>query len=99
MTSAEFHGAQIINPPPDWEPGETICTPLYVEFKTISTGEVFLPTMKSIWVPSPKEREALAAGANIALVIVGIAHPPVQITLADVEVILDDNPFGDWKEQ
>jgi hypothetical protein len=98
MTSAEFYGAKIISPPPDWEPGETICTPLYVEFKTISSGDVFLPTMKSIWVPSPEERAAIAAGANISLVIVGVAHPPVQMVLADTEV-LDENPFEDWKER
>jgi hypothetical protein len=97
MTSAEFHGAKIINPPPDWE-SEVGCTPLYVEFITLHTGECFLPTMKSVWVPSPEERAALAAGANIALVIVGISHPPVQVGLTDVEV-LDENPFGDWKER
>jgi hypothetical protein len=95
MTSAEFYGAKIINPPPDWEAGETACTPLYVEFTRIGA----LPVMKSVWVPSPKEREALAAGANIVLVIVGIAHPPVQVTLADVEVVLDDDPFGNWKDR
>lgn len=97
MTSAEFHGAKIINPPPDWE-SEVACTPLYVEFTTLTAGESFIPTMKSVWVPSRAEREALAAGANIALTIVGISHPPVQVTLADVEV-LDDNPFGDWRER
>ena len=54
--------------------------------------------MKSVWVPSPEERAALAAGANIALTIVGIAHPPVRVALANVEVVLDDDPFKDWKE-
>jgi hypothetical protein len=95
MTSAEFHGARVINPPPDWEAGEeVVCTPLYVEFSKLGP----LPVMKSVWVPTPEERAALAAGANIALVIVGVAHPPVQLTLADVK-LLDENPFEGWKER
>ena len=93
MTSAEFYGARVINAPPDWS-GETVCSPLYVEFTKM--GE--LPVMKSVWVPSPEERAAIAAGGNIVLLIVGVGHPPVQVTLADVEV-LDDNPFGDWRER
>jgi hypothetical protein len=98
MTSAEFHGAQVVNPPGNWESEEAACTPLYVEFTTIRDGDCFLPTMKSVWVPSPEERAALAAGANIALTIVGIAHPPVRVALANVEVVLDDDPFKDWKK-
>jgi hypothetical protein len=97
MTSAEFYGAKVINAPPDWV-GEIVCAPLYVEFITIQSGDCLLPTMKSVWVPTPEERAAIAAGANIALTIVGIAHPPVQVALADVE-ILDDNPFEGWKER
>ena len=94
MTSAEFHGAKIINAPPDWDPKAAECTPLYVEFTSVGP----LPVMKSVWVPSPEERAALAAGANIALLIVGTRHPPVGVALADVEVILDEDPFKDWKE-
>ena len=93
MTSAEFHGATIVNPPPDWK-AEVGCAPLYVECITVSDGECFLPTMKSVWVPSPEERAAIAAGANIALTLVGVMHPPVMLTLADVKV-LDADPFGE----
>lgn len=92
MTSAEFHGARVVNAPPDWT-GEAVCAPLYVEFTKM--GEI--PVMKSVWVPSPLERAAIAAGANIALLIVGVGHPPVDVLLADVKV-LDENPFGDWKD-
>lgn len=95
MNSAEFHGAKIINAPPDWESETVPCAPLFVEFTTIAE----LPVMKSVWVPSAQERAAIAAGANIALLIVGVRHPPVDVSLANVEVILDDNPFGNWKER
>jgi hypothetical protein len=94
MTSAEFHGAKVLNAPPEWDSEKAECAPLYVEFTMVGP----IPVMKSVWVPSPEERAAIAAGANIALLIVGTGHPPVNLSLADVRV-LDENPFGDWKER
>ena len=35
--------------------------------------------MRSAWVPSPEEREAIANGAPIILQIVGKAHPVVAL--------------------
>lgn len=35
--------------------------------------------MRSAWVPTPEEREAIAAGAPIILQIVGTRHPVVAL--------------------
>lgn len=40
----------------------------------------------SAWEPSPEERQAIADGANVGLVIWGLAHPPVAIITTDVEL-------------
>jgi hypothetical protein len=37
------------------------------------------PYIKSLWVPSDEEREAIAKGENIALVVVATVPPPVQV--------------------
>jgi len=39
--------------------------------------------LSSVWVPTPEEREAIAAGANIRLNIWGTGHPPVLLDLTD----------------
>lgn len=42
-----------------------------------------VPFLSSEWVPSADEREAIARGANIILIVVGGGHPPVGLTVAD----------------
>jgi hypothetical protein len=38
--------------------------------------------MGSTWVPTDEERKAIAAGANIELVVWGVSHPPVAVRLS-----------------
>jgi hypothetical protein len=40
------------------------------------------PCIGSTWVPTEKEREEIAAGANIELVVFGTGHPPVTMRLS-----------------
>jgi hypothetical protein len=40
----------------------------------------------STWVPTDEEREAIAAGANIELLVVGTGHPPVQLRLSEYQL-------------
>jgi len=47
------------------------------------------PTMQSIWVMTPDERQAIARGANISLLVLGHVHPPVAIEVAEDIKILD----------
>lgn len=42
------------------------------------------PIVRSTWVPTDKERAAIAAGQNIELVVWGGGHPPVALRLTDV---------------
>jgi hypothetical protein len=37
------------------------------------------PLIRSCWVPDDDERQAIAAGANIELIIWGGGHPPVAM--------------------
>lgn len=40
------------------------------------------PALVSYWVPTPEEIAALAAGAKVALWILGESHPPVALEVA-----------------
>jgi hypothetical protein len=40
------------------------------------------PTCRSLWVPSKADRELIADGANISLLIVG-GQPPVMLQVTD----------------
>lgn len=41
------------------------------------------PLIRSCWVPTDDERRAIAAGANIELIVWGIRHPPVAMDVVD----------------
>lgn len=47
------------------------------------------PTMQTCWFPTPDEIERIAKGAPIYLSIVGIAHPPVMLSVGQPNT-LDD---------
>lgn len=52
-------------------------------------GQVFV----SRWEPSPAERLAIAAGAPVWLVVMGAAHPPVELTAGpDSEIGTEASP-------
>jgi hypothetical protein len=44
------------------------------------------PCMTTAWFPTPKELEALQAGAPVHVRILGTAHPPIMVGVGDVPV-------------
>ncbi len=42
------------------------------------------PSMVSAWIPTPKEIEAIVAGAPVHLRVLGVTHPPVSIEVGEV---------------
>jgi hypothetical protein len=44
------------------------------------------PVLCSVWEPSDEERQAIADGANIELVIWGQAQPPVSLATTTVQL-------------
>lgn len=42
------------------------------------------PAMETAWLPTPREIEAINAGAPIILTIIGEGHPPVMLSVGDV---------------
>lgn len=41
------------------------------------------PVMVTAWHPTPKEIEAIEAGATIYLHVCGVAHPPVKMEVGE----------------
>lgn len=39
------------------------------------------PAMETAWFPTPKEIDAIVAGAPIILCVIGTGHPPVMLTV------------------
>jgi hypothetical protein len=48
--------------------------------------------IRSVWWFSPAEREAIAAGANLSLTILGEPIPPVSVQLIELDGIGEDAP-------
>lgn len=42
------------------------------------------PAMTTAWLPTPKELEALNAGAAVHVRILGTAHPPIMVEVGEV---------------
>jgi hypothetical protein len=42
------------------------------------------PSMVTAWLPTPKELEALNAGAPVHVHILGTAHPPIMVDVGEV---------------
>lgn len=49
-----------------------------------SVGGACTPTMTTAWLPTPKELEALNAGAAVHVRIIGTQHPPIMVEVGDV---------------
>lgn len=62
-------------------PGGTEDNDLWVARDTSEEGA---PILRSTWQPSKKEREAIAAGENIELIIWDSSHPPVAVATTAV---------------
>ena len=43
------------------------------------------PVMMTAWEPTPKEIEAINAGKSILLMVLGTAHPPVNMFVENAE--------------
>jgi hypothetical protein len=41
------------------------------------------PSMVTAWLPTPKELEALNAGAPVHVRILGTAHPPIMVNVGE----------------
>jgi hypothetical protein len=41
------------------------------------------PSMVTAWLPTPKELEALNAGAAVHVRLLGTSHPPIMVTVGD----------------
>ena len=61
-------------------PGGTEDNDLWCEVIQMSTG----PIVSSTWELTDEDRQAIAAGANVELLVWGGAHPPVAIRTTDV---------------
>ena len=46
------------------------------------TGED-TPCMVTAWIPTPKELDALNAGAAVHVRLIGTAHPPIMVEVGD----------------
>lgn len=42
------------------------------------------PSMVTAWLPTPKELEALNAGAPVHVRILGTSHPPIMVDVGEV---------------
>lgn len=60
-------------------PGGNENNDLWGERQTHDLGDA----IRSVWVPTPEERERIANGENIALTIWGYIQPPVAISVTD----------------
>lgn len=60
---------------------------------TRSPGEMDhrMTRTRSVWEPSPEDRAAIAAGANIALDVWGM-HPPVEVSVTEERGVGEDAP-------
>lgn len=65
-------------------PGGTEDNDLWVT--NYPADEVSGPAIGSTWELTPEERAAIAAGANIELVVWGTGHPPVVLRLSEYQL-------------
>ncbi len=53
---------------------------------TVSASDDETPVMCSTWELTAEERERIAAGENVELIVFGTGHPPVQMRLTNVPI-------------
>jgi hypothetical protein len=68
----------VLGAPAGWDQAQLPCDALPVT-RTDWNGA---PAIVSYWTPTPEELIALAAGAKVALWVVGDTHPPVALKVA-----------------
>jgi hypothetical protein len=42
-----------------------------------------VPTMQTVWFPTPDEIERIVLGAGIYVSLIGIAHPPINVVIGE----------------
>jgi hypothetical protein len=60
--------------------GGTEDNDLWCQKDTDSDGD---PVLRTTWQPSEEERERIAAGENIELIVWGVRHPAVTLDVTD----------------
>lgn len=58
--------------------------PLRDELINCKVGGEGVPSMVTAWHPTPKELEALNAGAPVHVRLIGDAHPPIMVEVGEV---------------
>lgn len=83
MHSGRIMGTtSVLGAPKDWDKTKQgSCGDLAVRSEMTSAG----PGMTSAWFPTPEEIARIAAGAPIYLTIIGQTHPPVAMSVGQVE--------------
>lgn len=54
-----------------------------------AVSEHDIPIIVSTWEPTPEERDAVAGGANVELVIWGTGQPPVFVGVTHLQEVAD----------
>ena len=57
--------------------------PLRDERVNCTVGGAGTPSMVTAWLPTPKELEALNAGAAVHVRLIGSAHPPIMVEVGE----------------
>jgi hypothetical protein len=69
----------------------------------VEPGAAGIPQIETVWEPSPEERAAIAAGANISLRIMGM-QPPVIVGVTEEQGVGEDDPkyrerLREWRRE
>lgn len=57
--------------------------PIRDEIVNCTIGGEDTPSMVTAWLPTPKELEALNAGASVHVRLLGTGHPPIMVEVGD----------------
>lgn len=80
MITGKISGfTRVLGAPADWdEERDGWCGGLAIKDQPCENGMNY---MISAWEPNPDELERIKAGAPILLLIVGVVHPPVMLSV------------------
>lgn len=69
-----------------------VAPPSRPEVTDLHCQRIELGTIRTVWWLSPFEREQIAAGGNVALVIQGEPIPPVRLDITFEQGVGEDDP-------
>jgi hypothetical protein len=64
-----------------------------------ATSQHNIPIIISTWVPDTEERAAIAAGANVELIVWGVSQPPVFVGMTPAQEMVMDVPLDEGGEE